>query len=92
MLEAVRMLRKILLTGLALVPLFVIFVYPNTTPGDTTLQHRADLVRLPMANLASILLALLLLLVTVTDWHSERLHVKASVKHRLLDLTCVRLC
>jgi hypothetical protein len=86
------MLRKILLVGLALVPLFVIFVHPDTTPGETTLQHRADLSRLPVANLASILLALLLLLVTFTDWHYARLHVKASVKHRLLDLTCVRLC
>jgi len=92
MLEVVRMTRKILLIALALVPLLLIFVHPNTTPGETTLQHRAELSRLPMVNLASILLALLLLLVTVTDWHYARLHVKASVKRRLLDLTCVRLC
>jgi hypothetical protein len=86
------MTTKFLLTGLALVPLFVIFVHPDTTPGDTTLQHRADLSRLPVANLASALLALLLLFLTVSQWHYPDLHVRASVKHRLLDLTCVRLC
>jgi hypothetical protein len=83
---------KILLTGLALVPLFVIFVHPDTAPGDTTLQHRAELIRLPVANLASALLALLLVLVTLTHQHYADLHIKASEKHSLLDLACVRLC
>jgi hypothetical protein len=88
----VRKSTKVVLTALALLPLLFIFVHPSSSPGYSTLQHRAELIRLPITMLVSAALAVLPVLVTLRHWQHADLTVSASAKHALLDLNCVRLC
>jgi hypothetical protein len=85
------MAAKVVLTALALVPLLFVFVHPSTSPGATTLQQRADIIRLPVLVFAAAALSLVPRLVALRYWQSE-LHVVNLAKHSLSDLTCVRLC
>jgi hypothetical protein len=86
------MTTKIVLTALALLPLVFIFVHPSSSPGYSTLQHRVELIRLPVMALAAALLLVLSRLAALMHWQRCDLQAVASAKHPLLDLTCVRLC
>ncbi|MCI0347841.1 MAG: hypothetical protein L0Z53_00310 [Acidobacteriales bacterium] len=83
---------KIVLTALALLPLLFVFVHPSTSPGATTLQQKADLIRLPVMVLAAAVLTFQPPLAALLHWQYADLNAINSPKHPLFDLTCVRLC
>ena len=83
---------KIVVTALALLPLLFVFIHPSTSPGETTLQQKVDLGRLPAMVLAAALLVLLPRLVALLHWQHAELSADTSQKHPLLERNCVRLC